>query len=73
MLSPDDERVFDALRFWRREAAAGKPAYTVAHDRTLRAIAVTRPRSAAELEAIPGIGPAFIDLHATSVLRIVTD
>jgi hypothetical protein len=34
-LSPEDEALLEALRDWRREAAGGKPAYTVANNRTL--------------------------------------
>ena len=42
-LSAADEPLFDALKAWRLEAAAGKPAYTVANNRTLATIAVLRP------------------------------
>ena len=42
-LSAEDAGLFEALKAWRLEAAAGKPAYTVAHNRTLEAIAASRP------------------------------
>jgi superfamily II DNA helicase RecQ len=70
-MSPADEPLFEALRAWRKEAAAGKPAFTIAHDSTLRAIAATRPTDADRLEAIRGIGPSFIAKHAPTVLEIV--
>jgi RecQ family ATP-dependent DNA helicase len=70
-MSPADEPLFEALRAWRKEAAAGKPAFTIAHDSTLRAIAATRPIDADRLEAIRGIGPSFIAKHAPQVLEIV--
>ena len=57
------------LKAWRRERADGKPAYTVATDATLRAILRSRPRSADELLGIKGIGPAFVDKHAESLLE----
>ena len=38
-LSPADAPLFEALKAWRLGAAAGKPAYTVANNRTLAAIA----------------------------------
>ncbi len=56
---------------WRREAAADKPAYTVATKRTLEAIADRRPASAGELSAIKGVGPAFLERYADDVLEIV--
>ena len=43
-LSPEDESLLEALRAWRLKAARGKPAYTVANNRTLEAIAAARPR-----------------------------
>ena len=64
---PDAELA--ALKAWRRERAEGKPAYTVATDATLRAIIRSRPSSPDELLAIKGIGPAFVDKHAESLLE----
>ncbi len=70
-LSAADAPLFEALKAWRLEAAAGKPAYTVAHNKTLGAIAVERPADAAGLEAISGIGKGFISKYAPEVLTIV--
>ncbi len=70
-LGPADNDLFEALRGWRMEAAAGKPAYTVAHDRTLEAIAAARPATTAQLGEIRGVGPSFIRKYADPVLGIV--
>ena len=70
-LAPADTTLFDALKAWRLEAAAGKPAYTVAHNKTLAAIAATRPSDSAALGEISGIGPSFVSKHAAAVLAIV--
>jgi ATP-dependent DNA helicase RecQ len=70
-LSPEDESLFLALREWRLGAADGKPAYTVAHDSTLREIASRRPGSRSELEGIRGIGPSFITRHADGLLDLL--
>lgn len=70
-LSSDDEALFERLKQWRRGAAGDKPAYTVAHNSTLQAIAAARPADEAALEAIRGIGPTFIERHASAVLSIV--
>ncbi len=52
-------------------AADGKPAYTVAHDSTLREIAARRPGSRSELEGIRGIGPSFLARHADGLLDLL--
>ena len=70
-LSGADAELFEELRAWRAKAAAGKPAYTVAHDRTLRDIAVARPGDSAALREISGVGPAFVSRHADEVLALV--
>ncbi len=71
VLSPADEALFEALREWRLRAADGKPAFTVAHDSTLEAIAASRPGDGDALLAIRGIGPSFVSKHAGEVLGIV--
>ena len=72
-LSAADAGLLAALKAWRLEAAAGKPAYTVAHNRTLEAIAASRPDGVEALTEIHGVGPAFVSRHAGAVLRIVAD
>ncbi|HEY1593043.1 MAG TPA: ATP-dependent DNA helicase RecQ [Solirubrobacteraceae bacterium] len=70
-LEPADAGLFEVLREWRGRAAAGKPAYTVAHNTTLETIASLRPGSLTELGAIKGIGPAFVDRYGQEVLALV--
>jgi RecQ family ATP-dependent DNA helicase len=70
-LSEADAPLFEQLKAWRLKAADGKPAFTVAHNSTLSAIAATRPGDEQSLGAIRGIGPSFIAKHAPEVLAIV--
>ena len=63
--------LLNALREWRGRASDGKPAYTVAHNSTLEAIATLRPSSAAQLAGIKGVGPAFVERHGADVLALV--
>ena len=70
-LSPADAPLFDALKDWRLGAAAGKPAYTVANNRTLTAIAAAGRATADALIEISGVGPGFISKFAPEVLAIV--
>jgi RecQ family ATP-dependent DNA helicase len=72
-LSPADAPLFEALKAWRLAAAAGKPAYTVANNRTLAAIAAVRPGDPAALIEISGVGPSFIAKFAPEVLAIVAE
>jgi RecQ family ATP-dependent DNA helicase len=72
-LSSADAPLFEALKAWRLQAAAGKPAYTVAANKTLSAIAAARPQDEGALLAISGVGPAFIEKYAPEVLALVAD
>ncbi len=71
--SAADAPLFEALKAWRLRAADGKPAYTVASNRTLSAIAAIRPADPAALIEISGVGPAFISKYAPEVLAIVAE
>jgi RecQ family ATP-dependent DNA helicase len=70
-LSEADAPLFEKLKVWRLEAAAGKPAYTVAHNKTLAAIAAARPQDEASLGQIHGVGPSFVAKYAGEVLQLV--
>jgi RecQ family ATP-dependent DNA helicase len=70
-LSDADAPLFEELKAWRLRVADGKPAFTIAHNTTLAAIAASRPSDDASLVAIRGIGPSFIAKYAPDVLAIV--
>jgi ATP-dependent DNA helicase RecQ len=70
-LSAADATLFEQLKEWRLRAADGKPAFTVAHNSTLQAIAATRPTEEDALLAIKGIGPSFVSKYAPEVLALV--
>ena len=72
-LSVDELRRFEALRDWRRHAAAGKPAYTVFGDATLHEIAVRNPSSLDELAAVKGVGPSKLQQYGDTVLGHLAD
>jgi DNA helicase-2/ATP-dependent DNA helicase PcrA len=65
--------VFEALRTWRsaRCKADAVPAYVVASDATLRAIAEKRPASLKELATVLGIGPTKLELYGDEILEVV--
>lgn len=65
------QRLWEALREWRQQQADGKPAYTVAPNRTLEDIARAMPSSRFELGEIHGVGPSFLERHAESLLELL--
>ena len=68
-----DGRLLDALKQWRleRSRADGVPAYVVADNKTLEAIAATEPASLGELRACPGIGPAKLESYGDDILEVI--
>jgi superfamily II DNA helicase RecQ len=70
-LSEADGPLFDELKAWRLRVADGKPAFTIAHNTTLAAIAAGRPADEASLLAIRGIGPSFIAKFAPPVRALI--
>jgi ATP-dependent DNA helicase RecQ len=61
------------LRDWRlaESRRSGVPAYVVFHDSTLAELALRRPRTAAELAAVPGVGPAKLERYGAAVLEVL--
>ena len=65
---------FEALKAWRLDRARRDdvPAYVVFHNTTLEEIAGRRPRSLAELGAVPGVGPAKLERYGEDVLAALS-
>jgi superfamily II DNA helicase RecQ len=63
----------EALRAWRLAEARrrGVPAFRIFSDRVLRAIASTRPGTARELLAVPGIGISTVEKYGAQIYRIL--
>jgi ATP-dependent DNA helicase RecQ len=68
-----DTPLFERLRAWRRETAAGAevPAFVVFSDRTLRALASVRPSDESQLAAVPGVGPAKLERYGPDLLAVI--
>lgn len=68
-----DEELFEALRGWRKDLAdeMNKPAYVVAHQKVLVAIAERKPQSFSELLNIKGIGKAFVTKYGNEIIEMV--
>ena len=72
---PGDDRdpVFAALREWRAGVARdeGMPAYVIAHDSTLAAIAESRPATLAALRRVKGMGPTKLEKYGDGILEVL--
>jgi DNA helicase-2/ATP-dependent DNA helicase PcrA len=69
-----DRGVLESLQRWRRDRARADavPAYVVAHDAMLFAIAEVRPQSLTALARVKGMGPAKLERYGEDILRIVS-
>jgi ATP-dependent DNA helicase RecQ len=72
-VADDDVALFEALRAVRRQlaAAASLPPYVIFHDSTLRAMAAARPRTAAALGRIPGVGERKLASYGAAFLAAI--
>lgn len=76
---PVDAELFEELRKWRQRMVAdlarsrgnAPPAYLVATDATLQAIAEQLPTDVQALADIPGIGPRKVDEFGSEIVQIV--
>lgn len=70
---PGDRPLVEALQTWRRDRARtdALPAYVVAHDATLLAIAEARPQTLAGLRRVKGMGPAKLESYGEEILAII--
>jgi DNA helicase-2/ATP-dependent DNA helicase PcrA len=73
-LDPEAAALEEALRAWRseRSKADGVPAYVVADNKTLAAIAEARPTTKVALGRVKGIGPKKVAAYGDAILAIVT-
>ncbi len=70
-----DDETLAHLKHWRKQAADEQklPAYCVFTDATLVSIAEARPRTAAELIKIHGLGTSKATKYGEAVLEIIAD
>ena len=64
-------RLLETLKEWRKTEAGDKPAYVVAPNSVLEAIASVRPQTPDALHAISGVGAVFMERYADAVLELV--
>lgn len=69
----EEDALYQALRAWRSDQARamGAPPYVIFHDRTLREIALRRPRGVDELCGISGVGDTRARRYADAIERVI--
>jgi DNA helicase-2/ATP-dependent DNA helicase PcrA len=74
-LSAGDEPLLERLIEWRRERARadGVPAYIVADNKTLAAIAAQRPSTEPELLGVTGIGQRKVATYGAEILELIAE
>jgi ATP-dependent DNA helicase RecQ len=74
-MSEEDHAVREQLRALRMRLAkeGGQPAYTIFDNRTLDEITQRKPRTADELLAVPGIGPARLERYGDAILSLFSN
>ena len=72
-LSPEAARAEEALRAWRLERCRRDKvsAFIVLSNRHLRAVAVARPRTLADLRRVDGIGPSRLEMYGEEILDVL--
>ena len=70
-----DEALLERLTAWRRERARADrvPAYVVADNKTLAAIAAQRPSNEGELLDVAGIGQRKVETYGQEILELVAE
>jgi hypothetical protein len=70
-----NEELLAKLKQWRikRATAERMPAYIIAHDRALEALAAKPPASTQELLATPGFGPRKVETYGEDILNITSE
>ncbi len=73
--SNGDAQTEQALRAWRTGLAKrqGVPAFRIMSDKVLTAIASNKPKTAAELLAIPGMGIGSVEKYGAQIYRILNE
>jgi ATP-dependent exoDNAse (exonuclease V) alpha subunit len=63
------------LKAWRLKRAQkdSMPAYIIAHDRTLEALAALPPSNESELRAMPGFGPKKVEQYGPDILALLAE
>lgn len=65
--------LFEALKKWRMSEASKRhlPAYMVASNKTLEAVATHQPTTLVQLKGITGVGPKFLEKYGSEIITLI--
>ena len=68
-----DEALFNKLKNWRTQRATAEklPAYIVAHDKALSAVAAAKPTTAQQLLGVSGFGAKKVEVYGPDIIAVV--
>jgi len=71
--SPEDSSLFEKLRSLRLQIARENniPPYLIFNDATLKAMAVTKPKTLSEFRSVPGVGDKKLEVYGEVFLQVV--
>jgi ATP-dependent DNA helicase RecQ len=74
-LSPEEQAIFEKLRWWRVETARkhNVPAYVIFHDATMREIARRKPESLDELAGVSGVGERKLETYGADIIALILE
>jgi ATP-dependent DNA helicase RecQ len=74
-LSPQEQTIFDKLRWWRVETARkhNVPAYVIFHDATMREIAKIKPTSLDDLRNVSGVGEKKLETYGAEIIALIAE
>jgi ATP-dependent DNA helicase PIF1 len=70
-----DQALLAKLKGWRlkRSVSDKLPAYMIAHDKTLAALAAAPPASAQQLLGVPGFGSRKVETYGPEILAVIAE
>lgn len=74
VLADNDERIFQSLKKFRLAVADNECVipYQILHDKTLKEIAMMKPKNLAQLAFIRGFSPARIDKYGAEIMKVLS-
>jgi ribonuclease D len=71
--TPEERQRAERIKAWRKELAQRNriPLYLICQDRTIEELAIQRPRTVEQLQAIHGLGPTKIGKYGAEILELL--
>ncbi len=70
-----DEQLLQVLRTWRAQEGASRqvPLYMVAGNKTIEALATSKPTSTSQLKTVAGIGPKMLERYGEELIGLIRE